>query len=243
MNFNSIDELKAKLTEISKMGFIKSHRKDNTGIGKTLEDVMDITENNLATGDFKISNVPVELKAQRKKASSRVTLSTKEPEWMQDKLDTILKTGYKDKQGRQGLKITLNTLKFNAKGYMLETRDGKIAIVHNKLGEVCFFKVKELIEIIKAKIGENLLLVLADVQKKDEDEYFNYVEAIYFSKFDEEMFKQFIAEGKIIWEFRLHLKPSGAIRDHGSGFRIGRRYLPNLFKDKSTLLSSSSEQI
>jgi len=236
MNFKDLEEVKVRLKEISNSGFIKSHRKDNTGIGKTLEDIMDITENNLPSGDFKIGEAVVELKAQRRGASSRVTLSTKEPEWMKDKLDTILKTGYKDKAGRQGLKVTLNVAKFNAKGYKLEVTDNKISIIHEKIGPVCYFDIPKLIEIIKAKIGENLLLVLANVQKKGKDEYFNYNEAIFFSVFDEEAFKQLIRENKIIWEFRLHLKPSGAIRDHGSGFRIGRKYLPNLFKNKITLL-------
>jgi hypothetical protein len=32
MDFNNLEELKAKLTEISKSGFIKSHRLNNTGI-------------------------------------------------------------------------------------------------------------------------------------------------------------------------------------------------------------------
>ncbi len=239
MDFKNLEELKAKLTEISNQGFVKSHRTNNTGIGKTLEDMMDITENNLAKGDFKIGDTSAELKTQRKKASSRVTLSTKEPEWMKDKLDTILKTGYKDKSGRHGLKVTLNVNKFNAKGYKLELSDGKICIVHEKLGAVCFFAIETLIKIIKAKIGENLLLVLANVEKKEGEEYFHYIEAIYYSEFDEEAFKQLIKENKIIWEFRLHLKPSGAIRDHGSGFRMARKYMDNLFKNKITLLTSS----
>mgnify|MGYP001610360715 CR=1 FL=1 len=147
MNFDDLEKLKVKLKEISIKGFIKSHRKDNTGIGKTLEDVMEIAENNIAEGDFKVGKEFVELKAQRKKASSRVTLSTKEPEWMKDKLDTILKTGYKDKSGRHGLKITLNVAKFNSKGYKLELTDRKILIVHENLGEVCFFTVETLIKI------------------------------------------------------------------------------------------------
>jgi len=36
-----------KLKAIEKMGYIKTHRAGNTGIGKTLEDLLGITENNV----------------------------------------------------------------------------------------------------------------------------------------------------------------------------------------------------
>ena len=36
-----------KLKEIKKMGYVKTHRAGNTGIGKTLEDLLGIKENNI----------------------------------------------------------------------------------------------------------------------------------------------------------------------------------------------------
>jgi len=122
MNFRNLKELKSKLQEISSRGFIKSHRKDNTGIGKTLEDEMDISENNFATGDFKVGKQWVELKTQRKSASSRVTLSTKEPSWTGNKHEIIQRTGYIDAKGRKALKITLNVKDFNNKNFRLEIK-------------------------------------------------------------------------------------------------------------------------
>ena len=120
MDFGDLKELKAKLSKIRDKGFIKTHREGNTGIGKTLEDEMDIVENNLSEGDFKINKLAVELKAQRKKASNRITLYTKEPTWIIDKYKVIEKTAYRDKKGRIALKIILNNKKFNPKGYKLE---------------------------------------------------------------------------------------------------------------------------
>ena len=38
--------LQKKLEEIKKMGFVETHRSGNTGIGKTLEDLLKIKENN-----------------------------------------------------------------------------------------------------------------------------------------------------------------------------------------------------
>jgi len=87
-------------------------------------------------------------------------------------------------------------------------------------------------------LGENFLLVLADVKKKEDSECFHYTDAIYFSEFKAKSFNKLIRDGKIIWEFRLHLNSPTNIRDHGSGFRISRKYIRKLYKKRIILLSS-----
>lgn len=239
MDFKDLNDLKSKLKEISEKGFIKSHRANNTGIGKTLEDEMGISENNLPEHDFTIGNKLVELKAQRIEAGTPVTLSTKEPFWRMNKFEVIRKTGYLDKRGRQALKIILSTRGYNQKGYKLKIKGlfkKRIAIIHQNLGEVCFFDFKNLINLIKTKLGDNMLLVLADVKNKGNNEYFNYKEASYFSCFKEKAFKKMIADGRIIWEFRLHLKSDTAIRDHGSGFRTKRNNLSSMYEKEIRLI-------
>ncbi|OGY92789.1 MAG: hypothetical protein A3H70_00375 [Candidatus Komeilibacteria bacterium RIFCSPLOWO2_02_FULL_48_11] len=68
--------LQKKLEEIKKMGFVETHRSGNTGIGKTLEDLLKIKENNIPLPD--IGEV-AELKSYRKSAQSMMTLFTLEP--------------------------------------------------------------------------------------------------------------------------------------------------------------------
>ena len=41
-----------RINEINLMQYVKSHRVGDTGIGKTLEDLLGITENNIAGPDF-----------------------------------------------------------------------------------------------------------------------------------------------------------------------------------------------
>jgi len=72
----NLKTLKKKLQNIKKQGFVKSHRVGDTGIGKTLEDLLGIKENNIPLHD--ISDV-AELKAYRKDATSMLTLFTLEP--------------------------------------------------------------------------------------------------------------------------------------------------------------------
>lgn len=231
--------IKEKLKEIKDKGFVKSLRKDNTGVGHTLEKLLGIKENNIGEPDFTYNRLKVELKAQRKKAGARVTLSTKSPIWdpLKDR-EIVSQLGYIDKKGRKGLKIVLKINGFNPKGFklVLDENKGRLDIVHEKYGVTCFFKFSELINIIKTKLYENLLLVLAEREKKDEEEYFHYVEAILFSDFDEDNFKRLLIDGTIVWEFRMHLKESGAVRDHGSGLRISRKYLGDLFKKTEKIL-------
>ncbi len=43
----SLRRLKERLEEIKARGFIKTHRAHDTGIGKTLEDLLHIKENNI----------------------------------------------------------------------------------------------------------------------------------------------------------------------------------------------------
>ena len=68
-------ELIKKLKKIKEMGWIRTHRDGNTGVGKTLEDLLGITENNIPGPNAAM----IELKSARKNVSSMLTLFTKSP--------------------------------------------------------------------------------------------------------------------------------------------------------------------
>ena len=53
------------LKELKKRGFVKTHRSGNTGIGKTLEDLLGIKENNFPGPD----GITTELKSARKNSN------------------------------------------------------------------------------------------------------------------------------------------------------------------------------
>lgn len=68
--------LKNRLQTIKEMGWIKNQRPGNAGgVGNTLEDLLDVEENNLPLPDFGAW----ELKSQRAKTSSLLTLFHSEP--------------------------------------------------------------------------------------------------------------------------------------------------------------------
>lgn len=232
-------DLKKVLLEISKRGFIKTLRKGDTGIGFTLETEMGIKENNIDHCDFIYNGKSVELKAQRKDTGSNITLLTKEPKWFPLKSKEIIqKYGYKDKKARPGLKVTLKLNEFNKQGLTLQVDENekRLNVVHNNDGVICYFPVAELMGKLRKKLAENLLIVLAEKKREKGEEYFHYTEAYLLSELSEDKFKQLLEEGKIVFEFRMHSKPSGATRSHGSGFRLNERFIHELYAEKEVIL-------
>lgn len=219
-NKNLIPEIniKQKLPEIAKKGFIKSLRGGDTGIGFTLETEMGIKENNIQNEDFTFQGNLVELKTQRKDTTSNITLFTKEPvkNSLKDK-DMIEKYGYVNSHNRKALKITLTTKHYTPQGLKLEIdkKQDKIFVVHKKDGRLWFWAIEEL----KLKI-QYLLLVFADRKRIEKEEYFHYNEAYYFTNLNEEKFFKLFKDGRIVVDLRMHIKPSGVVRNHGTAFRI-----------------------
>jgi hypothetical protein len=82
-------ELLKNLKTIKEMGYIKTHRAGTTGVGKTLEDLLGITENNIPGPNAAM----IELKSARKNTSSMLTLFTKSPLPRSLGHDSVLKAG------------------------------------------------------------------------------------------------------------------------------------------------------
>ena len=100
------DEFLQRLKEIKQMGYIKTHRAGPTGVGKTLEDLLGIRENNVPSPNA----VMIELKSARKGSGRRVTLVTKAPLPRGANSTLVQSFGYESSQGGKVLHITLNPL-------------------------------------------------------------------------------------------------------------------------------------
>lgn len=64
-----------EFNRVKLLGWVKSNRANNTGIGKTFEDLIGVVENNVKEPDF----AGYEIKSQRSLCGSYVTLFTKSP--------------------------------------------------------------------------------------------------------------------------------------------------------------------
>jgi len=239
-------EFMSKMKEIKKMGFVQSHRKGPTGIGKTLEDLLGITENNIAGPDFSV----YELKSARKDSMSMLTLFTKTPLPRGANRELLKAFGYRQRKkpreyqqktlnGKivdesnipiedKELHVTIDSIKPNSVGLKLEVKEGKI-IIGNPKGVKAYYDEDTLKEAFEEKY-HRLIYVLAETRREKGNEYFWYNEAYLLDGFSFQNFARLIKEGKMKVDIRIGHYPNGRLHDHGTGFRILPKYLPECFE-------------
>ena len=211
------DEFLKRMRKIKEKGFVKTHRIGDTGIGKTLEDLLGIVENNIAGPNFK----GYELKSSRKDSDTMLTLFTKTamPKGSNTKLLEMF--GYRQRNRpndyrqlalspldgskipieEKELHVTVDSLKPNSVGLKLEIRDNKLYINNNK-GVEAYYAMAVLKEAFKKKY-HNLIYVLAERKKEKGEEYFWFGEVYRLKGFSFERFSKLVEEGKLKVDIRM----------------------------------------
>jgi len=241
------EEFIHKMREINKMSFVQTHRKGPTGIGKTLEDLLGITENNIAGPDF--SNY--ELKSGRKDSVSMLTLFTKAPKPKGANSELLRVFGYVQRKKLIGyrqrtltgealdessipiqdkeLHVTVDSIRPNSVGLKLEVEEDKIVIGNDKDVEAYYDK-NTLREAFERKYHK-LVYVLAESKREKGKECFWYNEAYLLKGFSFDNFSRLIRQGKLKVDIRIGHYPDGRLHDHGTGLRILPKYLPECFEE------------
>ncbi len=250
---NSLDDFKVEYKKIQSMGWIRTHRSGNTGIGKTLEDLLGIPENNLHEPDFG----KYELKAGRAESNSMLTLFTFNPELSED-----LKKGFKEDYGlRAGnsflrikygyasgdyendekiLHTTLSTKDFAE----LEKTGLKMKISYDKdnffieVNDGCrpvYWSRKALEKQFNEKYVGSFVYARASSKGKGKKEEFQYKEAYEVCGFTLKKFISLLEKGDVKVDVRIGQhhkgKDKGKIHDHGTAFRIKINDHKKLFKE------------
>lgn len=228
--------LKKELQRIKNLGFIPTHRSGDTGIGKTLEDLLNIKENNIPLHD--IQGV-AELKAYRKNAKSMLTLFTLEPLPKGGGRDKMLldNFGYsKRDNGRlKELHSTLSCKRYNNQMLKLSVAKDKIRIQGKNKRLNIYWDIQSVEKKFDDKLPA-LVYVLTDTKEIKGKEFFHFNEAYLLSDFDFELFKKMVKKDQIVVDFRMYYRPNGSVRNHGTGFRVKINKLYNCFKDKIRLV-------
>lgn len=228
--------LKKELQRIKNLGFIPTHRSGDTGIGKTLEDLLNIKENNIPLHD--IAGV-AELKAYRKNAKSMLTLFTLEPLPKGGDRDRMLldNFGYsKRNNGRlKELHSTLSCKRYNNQMLKLSVAKDKIRIQGKNKRLNIYWDIQSVEKKFDDKLPA-LVYVLTDTKEIKGKEFFHFNEAYLLSDFDFELFKKMVKKDQIVVDFRMYYRPNGSVRNHGTGFRVKINKLYNCFKDKIRLV-------
>lgn len=228
-------DLIRRLREVKEMGYVKTHRAGNTGIGKTLEDLLGIEENNVPGPNA----AEIELKSARKNVSSMLTLFTKSPLPRGANSVLLEKFGYPSKQGswRKELHTTVNAVRYNQlrgePGFKIEIGEDRVNLV--SFGEVVGYWDRETLRRSFERKLRKLLYVKAESRGSGLGEEFWFNEAWLLSGFDFDNFISLLKEGTVFVDIRIGQYPNGRTHDHGTGFRI--------FPDKLDLCFSHRERI
>jgi hypothetical protein len=230
---------------IRSLGFVKSTRQNNRdgGIGNTFEDHLGVQENNLRLPDFN----EFEIKSKRKFNTSYLTLFSKSPSHPSG-ANSILKDKFgecRDPNFPQ-LKKLYSSVFGNRENLVYNKFQMKLDVLHSK--EHLNLKVKDEFnniyddvywtfdELISGSSKlKNLFVVFAEEKVINEERYYHYLNAEIYLNFNFEKFLNSIENGVIMFDIRIGVHKTGSSygrpHDHGSGFRIRKEKIIDLYDD------------
>ncbi len=235
--------------KVKALGFVKSKRRHDTGIGKTFEDYAGVKENNLAQDDL----YGYEIKSHREDASCYITLFTKAPSFPKGAnayLNSNYGTPYEDNPALHRIHTSMfatakNTYHGRLSFQMVNDRQNrvlKIAIYNlttdRKLDDRVGYTYEALEKILNKKL-HNLFYVSAIRRKDQNGESFHFNNAEIYTSPSLDRFLDLLDNGKIMYDIRIGSYRSGRnigkTHDHGSGFRILEKNLPLLYDSKECI--------
>ena len=227
-----ITQLMKKLSKIKQMGYVVSLRRGNTGIGYTLETLLGVKENNLKIPDFG----DIEIKSQRDRVSNRVTMFTfNRGVWKIKQSELIERYGYVDTKGRPSLYCTVDS-KPNNQGLHLKVEEETVRLYHVDNTLVAEWLGKGLIDTFRKKMSALVIVHAATRLNSNQKEEFWFNEAYFLTHPDQDNFLDLIKKDIVIVDVRMHLKESGSVRNHGTGFRIEEKFLNLCFGNREKIV-------
>jgi len=225
----TLKKLKEQLEKIKLMGFVKTHRAHDTGVGKTLEDLLNIKENNLRLPDVG----DVELKAKRIDSGSMLTIATKSPEPRGVNRVLFEKCKYLDKEKQFNLHSTVCGSRKNPQLFQIVFENNHL-VLKNKYGIEAYWPISIFDDVLKAKSNKILLaFAKTEGERKTKNEKFHYTEVYLLSNLNIRKFKSAIEDDKLKIDIRIGVyrsgKDKGKYHDHGTAFRINKKDFLHLF--------------
>lgn len=229
----TIEDFINAYSEIENMGWIRTHRAGPTGVGKTLEDLLGIEENNYHAPDFG----EYELKSCRINSTSMLTLFTQTPRPPRANILLREKYGYSSNAYDNDEKVLHATLKATGftpiayTGHLLKIAclEDRIAIESENGLEDIYWDREELRKSFNKKYKNKFVYAKALSRGTGANEEFDFIEAFEVSGFSYDSFVDLLEQGEICIDLRIGQYPDGRIHDHGTAFRISEAQQSNLF--------------
>ena len=231
-------ELLEKIRHIHQLGYIQTKRKGDTGVGYTLETLLEIKANSSKKPDYK----GIEIKSKRSRGStSKTTVFSQVPNWSLSRLksskELLYERGYySEKEKRIQLNHTLSATKSNSLDLKLRTDPSRDQLQQIYTAQSPF--VTDVLwdfSLLKERLAskhKETFWITADTHGKngDETESFWYKKIKHTSSLDESAFPILLDLGVITLDYLIKEKPQGGVKDHGYLFKINPKNLDLLFK-------------
>lgn len=227
----ALREFLKRFDPISQRGYVRTMRAGSTGIGYTLESLLNIRENNAPHGDL----LGLEIKAYRDDERQfddrhKMNLFLKEPVWhdRNSTADRIRRYGYTDDQGRpawyQSVTIQRNQARLSL---ALDHEQGRV-LLKRRRRTIAHWTFDVLRQRLTEKLNE-IVFVAAATRGTGGDEEFHFRTVTYCRQPSIEQLLHLIEAGVVIVELRMHVQPTGTARNHGTAFRLKKHRLIDLF--------------
>lgn len=228
-NFSSnATELLYEFEKIRNKGFVKATRRGDTGIGKTLEDLLQKKEDNLQLPDFH----DIEIKSRNKFSNALITLFTKSPTYPKS-ANTMLRNqyGYKrDDAIYNVLYMTTSCNSISTNQYMnvgfkarVDSSSSKVFLeIYSEdklISNDVFWSFDALKNALEKKL-KYICLVSAEEKIINDEVYFKYTDIELYDGLTFENFLEALSKGDIYIDTRIGTYPDGRSHDRGTGFRI-----------------------
>lgn len=242
-------EIISEFKRIEKLGFIKSKRAHNTGIGKTFEELLGMNERNKFNPNFS----DLEIKSKREFTHAYITLFTKSPTHPK-RANTILRDVYGEPYSTCQTLKRINTSLFvgkynnfcNRYGFMLVNNKTERRICINiknlatneLIDDTMYWTYDDLKTCLTKKL-KTLFFVSAESKIEDNHEFFHYNKAELYLNPCIDRLLNLLEDGKVMVDIRVGSYRSGVkegkIHDHGTAFRMKLQDLSKLYEEVTTI--------
>lgn len=218
-------------------GWIDTLRHGDTGIGYTFESLLGIKENNDQNADFRGIEIKCKLKREKSRTSGKINLFQMGPSWSNESkmIDRLKAIGTLNESGLYACYSQVQTVANNlGLKLCLQAQPSDIDLTKNdeKIG---WWDRANLARRLEMK-HSRAVFVTAEARPGNGTIQYHYKDLVYCESPDIDRFMDMVDNRRIVFEFAMHEKPSGRVRNHGYPWRlVDEKELDTLFGFKIRL--------
>jgi MvaI/BcnI restriction endonuclease family len=230
-------ELMQHFDRVKEMGWIKTLRAGDTGVGYTFETLIGLKENNRQEADFKGIEIKCKQKKDGQTKSGKINLFQLGPIW-REKIPSktrIEHIGAIAENGRFACYSQVTTVPNNLfLSLAVEAEEQRIDLLKNKevLGDWLFAALQKSL----LKKHARAAFIKAEAKQSGGEAFFRYDEVIYCERPSIQNFVALVEKHNVVFEFTMSQKENGTVRNHGYPWRLTREdLLRDLFAFRTQL--------